>query len=160
MPRSKRGTKETTCVILISLSPSGRLSFPFNGPWTLLGNRQIDCSSWPLLLGTRMLCHGNDSRTGNVEAEPHYTRLGLSVSNCGTALLAVVSPHGLDIDQAATGSIYLGREGRGVSCTDVLGHAERFLSPDGAGESRTWISVVRQSRKRPSQSRELWELSR
>jgi hypothetical protein len=104
MPRSKRVTEETTCVILTLLSSSGRLSFPSKRPWTLLDHRQIDCSSWPLLLGTRMLCHGNDSRTDNVEAEPHDIRLSLSVLRMG-----------LDTDQAASGSIYLRREGRGVS---------------------------------------------
>jgi hypothetical protein len=122
MPRSKRVTEETTCVILTLLSSSGRLSFPSKRPWTLLDHRQIDCSSGPLLLGTRMLCHGNDSRTGNVEAEPHDIRLVFRFQAAVRRYWRSCLRMGLDTDQAATGSIYLRREGRGVSCRDVLGH--------------------------------------
>jgi hypothetical protein len=144
MPRSNRVTEKTTCVILTSLSPSGRLSFPSKRPWTLLGNRRIDCSSWPLLLGTRTLCHGNDSTNVNTVyagAVVQFTPIGLYSDGSQHPLLNTTFD-GFGGTWTSSNPLLMYINQAGLSWANSQGTAIiRYTAPGGVNFSE-WIMYV------------------
>jgi hypothetical protein len=104
-----------------------------------------------------MLCHGNDSWTGNVEAEPHDTLLGLSVSNCGMALLAVVSPHGAGY-RSSSYRLHLpqaGRTGRELPGRPGAPRSDFSVLMEQVGVARG-LALSGNRERDPASRRELW----
>jgi hypothetical protein len=99
--------------------------------------------------------------TGNVEADPHDTSLSLSVSNCGTALLAVVSPHGAGY-RSSSYRLHLpqaGRTGRELHGRPGAPRSD-FSVPMEQVRIARGLALSGNRERDPASGRELWELSR